>query len=167
MGPNGRGVCGPIYYKQQKGQGNGRFSHHEAARELDRKKLLYQILGDVQRYRWRNEEITINTFKLGLPIDSGLRRSLIKRPPTSLAKLMNKIDQYVRLEEDRKEAIPMQTAAQPKVIVAKSSARSTAATKNLSAPSNFVAPTFRAFETIFKEPIYKIMEKIKREPFFV
>jgi hypothetical protein len=30
-----------------------------------------------------------------------------------------------------------------------------------------VAPTFRAFETVFKEPIYKIMEKIKREPFFV
>ncbi len=30
-----------------------------------------------------------------------------------------------------------------------------------------MAPTFRAFETIFKEPIYKLMEKIKREPFFV
>ncbi len=80
---------------------------------------------------------------------------------------MNKIDQYVRLEEDRKEATPMQTVAQPKVIIAKPSARPTAAAKNLSAPSNFVAPTFWAFETVFKEPIYKIMEKIKREPFFV
>ena len=115
----------------------------------------------------RNEEIAINTFKLGLLIDSGLRRSLIKRPPTSLAKLMNKIDQYVRLEEDRKVATPVQTAAQPKDIIAKPLGRSTTAAKNLSTPSNFVAPTFRAFETVFKEPIYKIMEKIKREPFFV
>ena len=30
-----------------------------------------------------------------------------------------------------------------------------------------MAPTFRAFETVFKEPIYKVMEKIKRESFFV
>jgi hypothetical protein len=30
-----------------------------------------------------------------------------------------------------------------------------------------VTLTFRAFETVFKEPIYKVMEKIKREPFFV
>jgi hypothetical protein len=71
------------------------------------------------------------------------------------------------LEEDGKGATPVQTVAQPKVITTKPSARSTIAAKNLSTPSNFVAPTFRAFETVFKEPIYKIMEKIKREPFFV
>jgi hypothetical protein len=49
----------------------------------------------------------------------------------------------------------------------KPAARTGNTTKNLSAPKNFVAPTFRAFETVFKEPIYKVMEKIKREPFFV
>jgi hypothetical protein len=115
----------------------------------------------------RSEEVEIKAFKLGLPIDSGLRQSLIKRPPSSLVKLMNKIDQFVRLEEDGKGATPVQTVAQPKVITTKPSARSTIAAKNLSTPSNFVAPTFRAFETVFKKPIYKIMEKIKREPFFV
>jgi hypothetical protein len=53
------------------------------------------------------------------------------------------------------------------VVTPKPSARSNNTVKNLSTPSNFVAPTFRAFETVFKEPIYKLMEKIKREPFFV
>jgi DNA polymerase III delta subunit len=54
----------------------------------------------------RSEEVAIKAFKLGLPIDSSLRQSLVKRPPSNLAKLMNKIDQLVRLEEDRKEATP-------------------------------------------------------------
>jgi hypothetical protein len=60
-----------------------------------------------------------------------------------------------------------QTVAQPKVTIAKPTARAGNTSKNLSAPRNFVAPTFRAFETVFKESIYKVMEKIKREPFFV
>uniref|UniRef100_A0A2N9IWV9 Integrase catalytic domain-containing protein n=1 Tax=Fagus sylvatica TaxID=28930 RepID=A0A2N9IWV9_FAGSY len=60
-----------------------------------------------------------------------------------------------------------QTVAQPKVITPKPSTRSNNAAKSLSTPSNFVAPTFRAFETVFKKPIYKLLEKIKREPFFV
>uniref|UniRef100_A0A2N9EAF7 Uncharacterized protein n=1 Tax=Fagus sylvatica TaxID=28930 RepID=A0A2N9EAF7_FAGSY len=60
-----------------------------------------------------------------------------------------------------------QIVAQPKPTIAKPVARSGNTSKNLSAPRNFVAPTFRAFETVFKEPIYKVMEKIKREPFFV
>jgi hypothetical protein len=40
----------------------------------------------------RSEEVEIKAFKLSLPIDSGLRQSLVKRPPSSLVKLMNKID---------------------------------------------------------------------------
>ena len=113
------------------------------------------------------EEVAITTFKMGLPADSGLRQSLVKHPPANLGKLMYKIDQFVRIEEDGRKAPMDQTVAQPKVTIAKPAARSGNTSKNLSAPRNFVAPTFRAFETVFKEPIYKVMEKIKREPFFV
>ena len=80
---------------------------------------------------------------------------------------MYKIDQFVRIEEDGRGTPPVQTMAQPKATNTKPAARTRNTTKNLFAPKNFVAPTFRAFETIFKEPIYKVMEKIKREPFFV
>jgi hypothetical protein len=113
------------------------------------------------------EEVAITTFKMGLPAESGLRQSLVKHPPANLGKLMYKIDQFVRIEEDGRKPPVDQIVAQPKPTIAKPVARSGNTSKNLSAPRNFVAPTFRAFETVFKEPIYKVMEKIKREPFFV
>jgi hypothetical protein len=80
---------------------------------------------------------------------------------------MYKIDQFVRIEEDGRGPLPIQTVAQPKTITAKPAARTGNTTKNQPAPKNYLTPTFRAFETVFKEPIYKFMEKIKREPFFV
>ena len=80
---------------------------------------------------------------------------------------MHRTDQFIRVEEDGRRAPPIQTVAQPKVTTTKPTARTGNTAKSLSNPTNFVAPTFRAFETVFKEPIYKIMEKIKREPFFV
>ncbi len=80
---------------------------------------------------------------------------------------MYKIDQFVWIEEDGRGTPTVQAMAQPKATIAKPVTRTGNTTKNLSAPKNFVAPTFRAFETVFKEPIYKVMEKIKREPFFI
>jgi hypothetical protein len=114
----------------------------------------------------RSEEVAIKAFKLGLPVDSGLRHSLVKRQPSSLVKLMNKIDQFVRLEEDGKGTTPTQTNTQPKVFTPKPPVRSSPAVKSLSGPKDFAAPSFRAFGTVFKEPIYRLIEKIKREPFF-
>ncbi len=80
---------------------------------------------------------------------------------------MDMIDQFIRVEEDDRGTSPVQTITQPKVITTKPAARTGNTAKSLSTPTNFVAPTFRAFETVFKEPIYNIMEKIKNEPFFV
>uniref|UniRef100_A0A2N9F3W1 Uncharacterized protein n=1 Tax=Fagus sylvatica TaxID=28930 RepID=A0A2N9F3W1_FAGSY len=100
-------------------------------------------------------------------VEGLLHQSLVKHPPANLGKLMYKIDQFVRIEEDGRKPPMDHTVAQPKPIIAKPAARSGNTSKNLSAPRNFVAPTFWAFETVFKEPIYKVMEKIKREPFFV
>ena len=36
-----------------------------------------------------------------------------------------------------------------------------------SVPTNFVSPSFKAFQTVFKEPIYRILDKIKGKPFFI
>ena len=80
---------------------------------------------------------------------------------------MHRIDQFIQVEENGGGTTSVQTVAQPKVITPKPSARSSNAVKSLSSPSNFSTPSFLDFETVFKEPIYKLMEKIKREPFFV
>ncbi len=114
-----------------------------------------------------DEEVAVITFKLGLLPDTCLCQSLTKRPAPTVAKLMHKIDQFIRVEEDGGGTTSTQTVTQPKVITPKPSVRSNNTTKSLSTPSNFVAPTFWAFQTVFREPIYKLMEKIRREPFFV
>jgi hypothetical protein len=80
---------------------------------------------------------------------------------------MHRIDQFIRVEEDGGGTASVQAVAQPKATTSKPLARSSNTTKNLSDPSNYVAPSFRAFQTVFKESIYKVMEKIKRKPFFV
>uniref|UniRef100_A0A2N9G0X2 RNA-directed DNA polymerase n=1 Tax=Fagus sylvatica TaxID=28930 RepID=A0A2N9G0X2_FAGSY len=70
------------------------------------------------------EEVAITTFKMGLPAESGLRQSLVKHPPANLGKLMYKIDQFVRIEEDGRKPPMDQIVAQPKPTIAKPAARS-------------------------------------------
>uniref|UniRef100_A0A2N9GVF9 Retrotransposon gag domain-containing protein n=1 Tax=Fagus sylvatica TaxID=28930 RepID=A0A2N9GVF9_FAGSY len=48
----------------------------------------------------RDEEVAVRTFKLGLHPDSGLRQSLTKRPAPTVGKLMHRIDEFIRVEED-------------------------------------------------------------------
>ena len=114
-----------------------------------------------------SEEVAITTFKMGLPTDSGLHQSLIKCPAQNLGKLMHRMDKFIRVEEDGRGNAPVQAVPQQKFTTTKLAARTGNTAKGQSNPTNFVAPTFRAFETVFKEPIYRIMEKIKMEPFFV
>ncbi|XP_030939933.1 uncharacterized protein LOC115964833 [Quercus lobata] len=47
------------------------------------------------------DDVTISTFKSGLPTEHGLRKSLTRKPVTSLRQLMNRIDKYKRVEEDQ------------------------------------------------------------------
>ena len=45
--------------------------------------------------------MAINTFKVGLPIEHNLRKSLTSKPVTNVIQLMNQIDKYKRVEEDQ------------------------------------------------------------------
>ena len=47
-----------------------------------------------------NEKITASTFRMGLPENSELQESLTKRPPEDMRKLMRRIEEYKRLEND-------------------------------------------------------------------
>ena len=46
------------------------------------------------------EDVAISTFKVGLPAEHGLRKSLIGKPITSVRQLMDQIDKYKRVKED-------------------------------------------------------------------
>ena len=46
-------------------------------------------------------DVTISTFKVSLPAEHGLRKSLIGKPINSVRQLMERIDKYKRVEEDQ------------------------------------------------------------------
>ena len=113
------------------------------------------------------EDMEAWTFKLGLPLSTGLRQSLTKRPPTSLRKLMDRIEQFIKVEEDGGNASAAQPEASARPPNSKSQVRTCQASKVTSVPTNFVAPFFKTFQTVFKKPIYRILDKIKQKPFFI
>ena len=47
------------------------------------------------------DDIAIRTFNVGLPTKHSLRKSLTRKPATSVRQLMDKIDKYKRVEEDQ------------------------------------------------------------------
>ena len=49
------------------------------------------------------DEITIRTFKVSLPSEHGLRKSLTGKPVTSLQQLMDRVDKYKRIEDDQQQ----------------------------------------------------------------
>ena len=49
------------------------------------------------------DEIAIRTFKVGLPSEHGLRKSLTGKPVTSLRQLMDRVDKYKRIEDDQQQ----------------------------------------------------------------
>ena len=46
------------------------------------------------------DDVAISTFKVGLPTEHDLRKSLTGKPVTSVCQLMDRIDKYNRVEED-------------------------------------------------------------------
>ena len=46
-------------------------------------------------------DVAISTFKVGLPIEHGLRKSLTGKLATTVRQLMDRIDKYKRVEKDQ------------------------------------------------------------------
>ena len=47
------------------------------------------------------DDIAIKTFKVGLPSEHGLRKSLTSKPVTSLRQLMDRVDKYKKIEDNQ------------------------------------------------------------------
>jgi len=48
-------------------------------------------------------DVTIRTFKVGLPMEHGLRKYLTRKPASSVCQLMDRIDKYKCVEEDQQQ----------------------------------------------------------------
>ena len=49
------------------------------------------------------DEVAIKTFKVSLPAQHDLRKSLTGKPVTSLRQLMDRVDKYKRIEDDQQQ----------------------------------------------------------------
>ena len=47
------------------------------------------------------DDVAISTFKVGLPAEHDLRKSLTAKPVTIVRQLMDRIDKYKRVEENQ------------------------------------------------------------------
>ena len=49
------------------------------------------------------DDVIIRNFKVGLPTEHDLRKSLTEKPATTVHQLMDQIDKYKRVEEDQQQ----------------------------------------------------------------
>ncbi|XP_028114251.1 uncharacterized protein LOC114312001 [Camellia sinensis] len=110
-----------------------------------------------------SEQIAIMSFKHGLRPESKLRQSLTKRPATALKDLRARIEQYACFEDDQ---IPIEVASVEQIAWYKKRS-DRGEHRGITVNEVDKSKSHEAVVTVFKELIYRILEKIKREPFFV
>ena len=49
------------------------------------------------------DDVAIRTFKVNLPAEHGLRKSLTGKPVNNVHQLMNRIDKYKQVEENQQQ----------------------------------------------------------------
>ena len=111
------------------------------------------------------DDVAISTFKVGLPVEHGLRKSSIGKPASSGHQLMDRIDKYKRVEEDQQQG-----KGKGKVVPQERRDFRLDHYNNNKPRRDFVgqfgstAP--QVVNTMFQEPVHQILEKIKNEPYF-
>ena len=78
------------------------------------------------------------------PFSQEIERIVTKRLTTTLRKFLDRIEQFIRVEEDGGNSASKQIDVQPKIMIPKPSSRISSSAKATQAVSNFVAPSFQA-----------------------
>ena len=111
------------------------------------------------------DDIAINTFKSSLLTEHGLRKSLTRKPATSVRQLMDRINKYKRVEEDQ-----MQGKGKEKLIPQERwdfrSDRYTNSRPRRDFARQSETTSARNVGVVFQEPMHQVLEKIKNEPYF-
>ncbi|XP_075670352.1 uncharacterized protein LOC142640145 [Castanea sativa] len=116
-----------------------------------------EIDGDV-------EDVAVRTFKVGLPTEHGLRKSLTMKAAVDIRQLMDRIDKYKRVEEDQ-----IQSKGKAKLFPEKKDLRGMGyqgSHPRRDFPSRLLPAGTPLINSPFKKPIHQILEKIQDEPYF-
>ena len=111
------------------------------------------------------DEVAIRTFKVGLPPEHGLRRSLTGKPVTSLRQLMDRIDKYMRIEDDQQQG-----KGKAKVVPQERKDFRSDRYNNNRPRRDYTkqlgSNNSQVVRAVFREPVHQVLEKIKHESFF-
>ena len=111
------------------------------------------------------DDVAIRTFKVSLPAEHDLRKSLTKKPVRSVRWLMDHIDEYKRVKEDQQQG-----KGKAKVIpqdmrdFRSDKYNNNRPRREFSGKSGFTTP--QVINTMFREPVHQVLDKIKNEPYF-
>ena len=106
----------------------------------------------------------MRTFKVGLPAEHELRKSLTMKSALNMHQLMDRIDKYKRVEKDL-----IQGKGKVKMFPEIKDPRRGGYQGNHPRgefPNQAPSMGAQFVNSLFKEPIYHILEKIKNEPYF-
>ncbi|XP_030958545.1 uncharacterized protein LOC115980436 [Quercus lobata] len=112
------------------------------------------------------DDVTISTFERGLSTEHGLRKSLTGKPVTNVRQLMDRIDKYKKVEEDQQtrkgkaKFVPQER----RDFRSDCFNNSNRPRRDYSEQSGSTA--VQAIHAMFREPLLKVLEKVKNEPFF-
>ena len=111
------------------------------------------------------DDVAISTFKARLPAEHDLRKYLTGKSVTSVRLLMDRIDKYRRVEEDQ-----LQGKGKAKVIPQERRDSRSDRAQNNRPRRDFArqsgSTNTQAVNVVFREPVQKILEKLRNEPFF-
>ncbi|XP_050241879.1 uncharacterized protein LOC126690794 [Quercus robur] len=113
-----------------------------------------------------HDDVAISTFKRGLPTKHGLRKSLTGKPVTSVRQLMDRIDEYKRVEEDQQTEKGKAKFVPQERRDFRSDRFSSSNKPRRDYTEQSGSTGAQVVHAVFREPLHEILEKIKREPFF-
>ena len=111
------------------------------------------------------DEVAIKTFKVSLPSEHGLRKSLTGKPVTSLRQLMDRVDKYKRIKDDQQQG-----KRKAKIIPQERRDFRSDQYNNNQPRKDYVdqseSNSTQVVGVVFQEPVHQVLEKIKNEQFF-
>ena len=111
------------------------------------------------------DDMVIRNFKVGLPTEHDLRKSLTKKPIRSIRQLIDRIDKYKRVEENQQQG-----KRKGKVILQEMRDFRLDRYNNNRSRRDFAeqsgSTALQVVNTVFREPVHQVLEKIKNKPYF-
>ncbi|XP_075669804.1 uncharacterized protein LOC142639527 [Castanea sativa] len=107
---------------------------------------------------------SVRTFKVGLPTEHGLRKSLTMKAAIDMRQLMDRIEKYKRVEEDQVQSKGKMKGYPERKDLRGGGFQGSRPKRDFSSrPMTAETPLINS---LFKERVHHILEKIRHEPYF-